>query len=87
MAVNAPVQGTAAEVIKEAMVPIQHRLDDSGARSKMLLQVHDELIFESPKEEIEDVKALLQETMPSALALSVPLKIEIKVGETWGDME
>ena len=87
MAVNAPVQGTAAEVIKEAMVPIQHRLDDSGARSKMLLQVHDELIIESPKEEIEDVKALLQETMPSALELSVPLKIEIKVGETWGDME
>jgi DNA polymerase-1 len=87
MAVNAPVQGTAAEVIKEAMVPIQHRLDDSGAWSKMLLQVHDELIFESPKEELEDVKALLQDTMPNALELSVPLKIEIKVGETWGDME
>jgi len=87
MAVNAPVQGTAAEVIKEAMVPTQHRLDDSGAQSKMLLQVHDELIFESPKEEIEHLKALLQETMPSALALSAPLKIEIKIGETWGDME
>jgi len=87
MAVNAPVQGTAAEAIKEAMVPIQRELDSTGASSKMLLQVHDELIFESPRQELEDLKLLLHNIMPKALELSVSLKIEIKMGETWGDME
>ena len=53
----------------------------------MLLQVHDELIFESPRQELEDLKLLLHNIMPKALELSVSLKIEIKMGETWGDME
>jgi DNA polymerase-1 len=56
-------------------------------RSKMLLQVHDELVFESPKEEVDQLKEMLEELMPHALELVVPLRIEIKTGETWGNME
>ena len=87
MAVNMPVQGTAAEIIKEAMVEMQRRLNASEARSKMLLQVHDELVFDTPKEELEDLRQLVLEVMPPALELVIPLKVEIKTGETWGDME
>jgi DNA polymerase-1 len=87
MAVNMPVQGTAAEIIKEAMVVMQRRLDDSGSRSKMLLQVHDELVFETPAQEMEDLRALVLEVMPHALELVVPLRVEIKTGETWGHVE
>ena len=87
MAVNAPVQGTAAEIIKAAMIEIQARMDAAGMRSKMLLQVHDELIFESPTEELQALKALVLEVMPHALELVVPLKVEVKTGSNWGDME
>ena len=89
MAVNMPVQGTAADIIKIAMVRIHHRMgehpDLSGSR--MLLQVHDELIFEVPTEEMEPMRAMVLELMPSAMELSVPLKVEMKVGPTWGDLE
>ena len=87
MAVNMPVQGTAAEIIKEAMVVMQRRLEESGMRSKMLLQVHDELVFETPREELDGLKPLVLEVMSHALELVVPLKIDLKTGETWGDME
>ncbi len=87
MAVNAPVQGTAAEIIKTAMVEIQTRMNAARMRSKMLLQVHDELIFESPKEELQALKALVLEVMPHAMELVVPLKVDVKTGSTWGDME
>lgn len=87
MAVNTPVQGTAAEVIKAAMVAIHRDLIRQQLRTRMLLQVHDELIFEAPREEIEGLQALLQSLMPNALQLSVPLKIEVKMGITWGDLE
>jgi DNA polymerase-1 len=87
MAVNMPVQGTAAEIIKEAMVECQRRLDSSDMRTKMLLQVHDELVFEVPKEELEALGQMVQEVMPHALELVVPLNVEIKTGETWGDMQ
>jgi DNA polymerase-1 len=87
MAINMPVQGTAAEVLREALMHVQCRLDKTGMRSKMLLQVHDELVFESPKEEVDQLKEMLEELMPHALELVVPLRIEIKTGETWGNME
>jgi DNA polymerase-1 len=87
MAVNAPVQGTAAEIIKAAMVQLQARMDAGRMQSRMLLQVHDELIFESPKDEMETLKKLVLEIMPHALDLSVPLKVDLKSGRTWGDME
>jgi DNA polymerase-1 len=69
------------------MVLAQRRLGDLGLRSKMLLQVHDELVFEVPKDELERLRELVLEVMPNALKLVVPLKVDIKTGETWGDME
>ena len=89
VAINMPVQGTAADIIKIAMVRIHQRMKENPAlsASRMLLQVHDELIFEVPPEEMEAMKAMVLELMPSAMDLDVPLKIELKVGPTWGDLE
>lgn len=87
MAINMPVQGTSAEVIKLAMIQMQERMDKESMRTKMILQVHDELIFEVPKEELEDLASLTQEVMPHALELNIPLKVDIKTGFNWGEME
>jgi DNA polymerase-1 len=87
MAVNMPIQGTAADIIKIAMVRVQERINALKLRSMMIIQVHDELIFESPKEELGQMEALVLELMPSAMHLSVPLNVELKTGPTWGDME
>ena len=87
MAVNMPIQGTAADIIKIAMVRIQERLDELKLQTMMIIQVHDELIFEAPQEELEQVKAIVMELMPSAMTLAVPLSVELKTGDTWGDME
>ncbi len=87
MAVNMPVQGTAADIIKLAMIELQQRMDERGLRSKMILQVHDELLFEVPPGELDEVKQLVLEVMPKALELSVPLKVEVKVGKNWGQLE
>ncbi len=87
MAVNMPVQGTAADIIKLAMIEIQKKMDKLRLKSKMILQVHDELLFEVPEEELTEVKQLALEIMPSALILSVPLKVDVKVGKRWGEME
>ena len=86
IALNMPVQGTSADVINEAMVAIQRQLEGDGLRSKMLLQVHDELVFELPVEEEQQLKAMLHAVMPNALEMSVPLQIDIKTGETWASM-
>ena len=82
-AMNAPIQGSAAELIKLAMIQIDKALKDSHLKSKMLLQVHDELIFNVPEEEIEVMQKLVQETMEHAMTLSVPLTVECAVGKTW----
>lgn len=87
MAVNMPVQGTAADIIKLAMVHLQREMDKRGLKSMMILQVHDELLFEVPPEELEEMKGLAQETMARAMELSVSLKVEAKVGRNWRDME
>ena len=87
MAINMPIQGTAADIIKLAMLSIHRRMEDQGVRSMMLIQVHDELIFEVHKEELEQMKDMVRELMPAAMDLAVPLNVELKVGETWGDME
>ena len=84
MAVNMPIQGTAAEIIKIAMVRIQNYLDISNLKSKMIMQVHDELIFETPENEKTEIQNLLYDLMPSSIELKVPLEIEIKSGKTWG---
>ena len=86
-AINMPIQGTAAEILKIAMIRIQERMDELGLKTKMILQVHDELIFEVPQEELEQVKAIVMELMPSAMSLSVPLSVELKTGDNWGDLE
>jgi DNA polymerase-1 len=87
MAVNMPVQGTAADIMKLAMIRVHRRLEREGLRAKLILQVHDELMFELPVEETEVLKGIVLEEMPSALKLAVPLKVDIKTGYTWGDME
>ncbi|GAF83152.1 unnamed protein product, partial [marine sediment metagenome] len=87
MAINMPVQGTSADVIKVAMLNLHREMDKRQLKSKMLLQVHDELIFEVPEEELEEMKTLVPQIMSTALKLSVPLKVDIKVGNNWGEME
>ena len=86
MAINMPIQGTAADIIKIAMINIQRRIDDLAFRSKMIIQVHDELIFEVPKNELEQLKLILLDLMPSAMTLAVPLEADLKTGYNWGNM-
>jgi len=87
MAINMPIQGTAADIMKLAMIRVHRRLAEESLRAKMLLQVHDELVFEVPQEEMETLKELVFDEMPAAMDLDVTLKVEAKWGETWGDME
>jgi DNA polymerase-1 len=86
-AVNTPLQGTAADLIKIAMLWLERELRERGLESKMLLQVHDELVLEAPEAEVEAVKALLKECMEGAHKLSVPMEVEVSVGGNWRDME
>ncbi|HUO65282.1 MAG TPA: DNA polymerase I [Terriglobales bacterium] len=85
MATNAPVQGTAADLIKIAMVRMAKALEDSGLATRMLLQVHDELLFESPEAEVPRLEALARQVMESAMTLDVPLKVDIKTGGDWAE--
>ncbi len=82
-AMNTPIQGTAADIIKLAMVKMDEQLRERGLRSRMLLQVHDELVFEVPPEELELMKTLVPEVMENALALDVPLKADVSFGDNW----
>jgi len=83
VAMNAPIQGTAADIIKIAMVKVHTRLKEGGFKSRLILQVHDELLIEAYKPEAEEVKKLLQEEMENAWNMSVPLIAEVGEGETW----
>ncbi len=83
MATNAPIQGTAADLVKIAMVRMAHELRAHRLESRMLLQVHDELLFEAPAAEVGPLQALATEVMESALTLDVPLKVDVKVGDDW----
>lgn len=82
-AVNAPIQGSAADIIKVAMIRIQKQLEEKNLKTKMLLQVHDELVFDVYKPELEEVKTLITETMENAYKLKVPLKVDIGIGDNW----
>jgi DNA polymerase-1 len=86
MAINMPVQGTSADIIKVAMINLEREIDKRKLKSKMLLQVHDELIFEVPSAELKEMKELVPELMTSAIELSVPLKAAVKTGPNWGEM-
>ncbi len=83
IAVNSPVQGSAADLIKIAMIKINNKLAASQLHAKMLLQVHDELVFECPRHEANDVTGLIKEAMESAMALNVPLVVEVGIGDNW----
>jgi len=87
MAINMPVQGTSADIIKVAMINLDREIDKRQLKSKMLLQVHDELIFEVPEAEVEEMSQLVPKIMSTAIELSVPLKVDVKVGTNWGEME
>jgi DNA polymerase-1 len=85
MAINTPIQGTAADLIKKAMIQIHDRLGREHFRAKMLLQVHDELVFEVPDDEVEAVRAMVKEEMEGVYPLDVPLKVDSMVGKNWDE--
>jgi DNA polymerase-1 len=85
-AINAPIQGTAADIMKLAMLKIPSEIKAAGLKAKMLLQVHDELVLECPQNELEKTARLVQKTMANAYPLSIPLETEAKAGVSWGEM-
>jgi DNA polymerase-1 len=85
-AINAPIQGTAADIMKRAMLNVQHALKKSNLKAKILLQVHDELVLECPETELVKTARLVKEEMESAFHLKVPLKTDTRTGENWGKM-
>ncbi|MCY3603887.1 MAG: DNA polymerase I [Chloroflexi bacterium] len=85
-AINMPIQGTAADIIKVAMIRIADAARERELRSRMILQVHDELIFEGPEDEADEVGSLLAEVMPASMELKVPLKVDLKRGRTWAEL-
>ena len=86
-AVNTPLQGTAADLIKMAMIQIDAGIRDRDLKSRMTLQVHDELVFEVPEAEIDIMKSLVKESMEQVHPLSVPLQVDIGVGPNWRDLD
>jgi DNA polymerase-1 len=84
-AINAPIQGTAADVIKRAMLRIPGALDSARLNARLLLQVHDELLFEAPEAEVEETSALVRRVMEGAASFSVPLIAEAGSGLTWAE--
>ena len=84
-AINAPMQGTAADLIKKAMIAVQNWLDASAKKSRMILQVHDELVLEVPQAELDEIRITLPKLMASVAKLSVPLLAEVGIGTTWDE--
>ena len=83
IAMNSPIQGTAADIIKIAMIRVDQRLRREGLRSRIVLQVHDELLIETWKEELEQVQSILETEMKRAAQLQVELEIDMKMGNSW----
>jgi DNA polymerase-1 len=86
MAINMPIQGTAADIQKIAMIRVDAAVREAGLRARLLLSVHDELLFETPRDEVEPLAALVRDRMEGALPLSVPLVVDVKVGDDWESM-
>jgi DNA polymerase-1 len=86
MAINSPLQGTAADIIKVAMIHIQNRIEELGLLIKMVMQVHDELVFEVPEEELQKALPMIQNEMETVMELSVPLKVSIHSGKNWAEV-
>ena len=87
MAINAPIQGSASDIIKIAMIRLYRAMKERGLRSRMILQVHDELVLEVPRQELEEVKPLVRGIMEGAMKLDIPLKVDMEIGPNWLDME
>lgn len=85
LALNTPVQGTAADIIKKAMISVYFKLKKNNMKSRLILQIHDELIIEAVEEELEDVKVILKDEMENAADLKVPLTVDMNIGDTWYD--
>jgi len=85
IAVNTPIQGTAADLIKRAMIDIHRAMEDGKVRSKMILQVHDELVFDVPAEETEAMEKLARDKMEGAASLDVPLVVDVGIGKNWSE--
>jgi DNA polymerase-1 len=86
-AVNTPLQGTAADVIKLAMIKIDAEITRGKLRSRMTLQVHDELVFEVPEKEIDSMRDLVREHMQNVYPFKVPLMVDVGVGQNWRDLD
>jgi DNA polymerase-1 len=86
-AVNTVIQGSAADLIKLAMIAIHRRLRDESLSARMILQIHDELVFETPPQEIDALARMVQDEMRSVLELRVPLKVDVKWGDNWAECE
>lgn len=86
LAINSPIQGTAADIIKIAMIQIWKGFQDRGLTAKMILQVHDELLFELPVHELRTVEDFVREKMEKAVELSVPIKVDIGHGRSWSEI-
>jgi DNA polymerase-1 len=86
-AINTPIQGSAADLIKKAMIVIDREMKGQSLKAKMLLQVHDELVFEAPENEMEDVKKLVKEHMEAAVELRVPLLVKLSTGRNWAELK
>jgi len=86
MAINTPLQGTAADIIKMAMIHIQNRIDELGLPAKMIMQVHDELVFEASKKELQKTITMIQNKMETVMDLSIPLKVSIHSGKNWAEV-
>lgn len=82
-AINAPIQGSSADMIKIAMIMIFEEFNKQQLRSKMILQVHDELVFDAHKEELDIIQPLIEDKMKNAIKMSVPLEVEMNTGENW----
>ena len=83
---NTDIQGTAAEIMKKAMLSLHEQIAKAGLKSRLLLQVHDEVIFEVPEDEKDRMEKLVGECMENAYKLSVPLRVSIEFGKSWGEM-
>jgi DNA polymerase-1 len=84
-AINMPIQGTAADILKRAMIDLHTRLIQRGSGTRMILTVHDELLFESPKGEVDEAVRVVRERMEGAATLAVPLTVDVGIGENWKD--
>jgi DNA polymerase-1 len=86
-AINMPIQGTNADMIKLAMIALQQQMEDLNLNSRLILQVHDELVLETPDDEVDLVAELVSGAMRNALVLSVPIQVEMKLGRNWYDVK